>query len=44
MDFFDALSCIAAVLVVGERTESSIRALSGVERVVKLVIPWVEAS
>ena len=38
MHFFDALVLIAAVLVVGERAESPIRALSGVERVVELVI------
>ena len=42
MDFFDALALVAAIAVVGEWAESSIRALSGVERVVELVIPGVE--
>lgn len=42
MDFFDALALVAAVLVVREGAESAIRALSGVERVVELVIPGIE--
>ena len=43
MNLFDTLSRITAVLVFRERAQSSIWALSGVERVVKLVIPNVEA-
>ena len=42
MDFLDALVPVAAARVVGEWAESSIRALSGVERIVELVVLGVE--
>ena len=42
MDFFDALSFVAATSVIGRGTEGPVWALSGVERVVELVIEGVE--
>lgn len=44
MDFSDALVMVAAIPIVGKTAESSIRALSGVERVIELIIPGVEFS
>ena len=43
MNLFDTSSRITAVLVFRVRAQSSIGALSGVERLVELVIPNVEA-
>lgn len=44
MDFLDAFVCVAAGLVVGERAESSVRALRGVELVVEFVPETIEFS
>ncbi len=38
VDFFDALVVVTAFPVAGEGAESPVRALSGVERVVELVV------
>ena len=42
MDFFDALFCVAAGLVIGERAERPVRTLGGVELVIECVVPTIE--
>ena len=43
LNFVDALLRIAAIAIVLERAERSIRTLCGVERVVELIIVGVES-
>ena len=42
LDFSDAFVCVAAGLVVGQRAESSVSALRGVELVIEFVIEAIE--